>query len=146
MRQRKDMAASVKQRLLNFARNRREDFNSLLTQYAIERLLYRLSRSNYGADFVLKGAMLFHLWTGALHRPTRDVDLLGRGPPELARLENVFRTICAVNVEEDGLTLLADSVRAERIREDAEYEGVRYPAGGSARLGAHPTPGRRGIR
>ena len=71
------LAASVKQRLLNLSRERGLDFNLVLTRYGVERILYRLSCSNHRDEFVLKGAMLFHLWSDAPHRPTRDVDLLG---------------------------------------------------------------------
>lgn len=138
MRERKNLAASVKQRLLNLARERGEEFNLLLNRFGIERLLYRLSRSEHGADFVLKGAMLFHLWTTAPHRPTRDVDLLGRGLPEPARLEQIFRAVCDSDVEDDGIVLLAASVTAEPIREGAEYEGIRIKLEG--RLGSARLP------
>jgi len=74
-----NLAASVKQRLLNLARKRGVELNLMLTWYGIERLLFRLSRSRHQGDFVLKGAMLFHIWSELPHRPTRDVDLLGRG-------------------------------------------------------------------
>ena len=131
---RANVAASVKQRLLNLAHQRGEEFNLILVRYGIERLLYRLSRSGHGSEFVLKGAMLFHLWTAAPHRPTRDVDLLGRGTPDRARLEGVFRSVCATAVDEDGLDFLPESVRAERIRDDAEYEGIRVLL--DARLGS----------
>ena len=133
MTPRKNNAASVKQRLLNLARERNEDFNALLTRYGIERLLYRLSRSEHAADFVLKGAQLFHLWSDAPHRPTRDLDLLGTGAPDLPRLEAVFRSVCATVVEDDGLDFPLDTVHAGRIRDDAEYEGIRVRL--EARLG-----------
>ena len=74
-----NMAASIRQRLLNRAREQREDFGLLLTRYGTERLLYRLGESEYGAAFILKGAMLFPLWGMDEHRPTRDADLLGFG-------------------------------------------------------------------
>jgi len=134
VKERKNTAASVKQRLLNLSRQRGEEFNLLLVRYGIERLLYRLGRSEHASEFVLKGAMLFHLWTAVPHRPTRDVDLLGRGTPDLARLEEVFRAVCALAVEEDGLDFASDSVVAERIKDDAEYEGVRVML--DARLGS----------
>ena len=66
------VARSVRQRLLNRSRDTGEDYNLLLTRYAVERLLYRLSQSEHADAFVLKGAMLFTVWTGALHRPPRD--------------------------------------------------------------------------
>lgn len=131
----RNTAASVKQRLLNLAVARGEDFNFLLTRYAVERLLYRLDRSAYGGQFVLKGAMLFHLKSGTLpHRPTRDVDFLGRGDPTPVRLKGVFREICAAPVVDDGLVFNAQSVRAERIQEAQEYEGVRMKV--EARMGS----------
>ncbi|RMH31497.1 MAG: nucleotidyl transferase AbiEii/AbiGii toxin family protein, partial [Planctomycetota bacterium] len=90
------MAASVKQRLLNYSRDRGEVFNLVLVRFAVERLLYRLTRSPHADAFVLKGAMLFAAWTGKPHRPTQDVDLLGFGEPSTERLASVFREIAVV--------------------------------------------------
>ena len=75
----RNLAASVRNRLLDRARRAGEDFQLLLTHYVIERMLYRLSQSAWRNEFVLKGAMLFRVWTDKSHRPTRDVDLLGKG-------------------------------------------------------------------
>jgi predicted nucleotidyltransferase component of viral defense system len=119
------MAASVRQRLLNLARDRGEDFGLVLTRYALERLMYRLSVSEHREQFILKGAMLFALWGGEPHRPTRDLDLLGHGAIDTRRLEQVFREVIGVEVENDGLEFLAETVRGQRIREEEEYEGVR---------------------
>ena len=121
----KNLAASVKQRLLNLSRERGQDFNLVLTRYGVERILYRLSCSNHRDEFVLKGAMLFHLWSDAPHRPTRDVDLLGEGSPDVGRVGNVFREICITSVEDDGIDFDPDAIRVERIRDDSEYHGVR---------------------
>jgi len=121
----RNLAASIRQRLLNLSRERGEDFQLVLTRYAVERLLYRLSRSSYHSEFLLKGAMLFALWSDMPHRPTRDLDLLSFGTSDIARIEDVFREIMLTEVEPDGLAFLADSVRGERIKEDQEYEGVR---------------------
>jgi len=132
-RKTRDIAASVRQRLLNLSRERKEDFQAVLTRYGIERLMYRLARSPHGEEFVLKGAMLFTLWTGEAYRATWDLDLLGRGTIDIARLAEVFREVCEVVVDDDGLAFDAKSVRGERIREDLEYEGVRIHLG--ARLG-----------
>lgn len=124
-KQPREVAASVRDRLLNLARERREDFQLILTRYAVERLLYRLSRSGYRDQFLLKGAMLFLVWTGQMYRPTRDLDLLGRGENEVARLENIFRVVCSLHVSDDGIEFLGETIRGERIREGDEYEGVR---------------------
>lgn len=129
-----DIAASVRQRLLNLSRDRKEDFQAVLTRYGIERLMYRLARSPHGDEFVLKGAMLFTLWTGEAHRATWDLDLLGRGTIDIARLAGVFREVCEAPVDDDGLAFDAKGVSGERIREDQEYGGVRIHLG--ARLGA----------
>lgn len=125
MRTRVAQADSVKQKLLNRARERGEDFNLVLTRYAMERLLYRITRTPETSSLILKGAALFLIWTDLPHRPTRDLDLLGTGNPDMARLEKMFRAVCATAVEEDGLSLDPASVRGSRIREEEEYEGVR---------------------
>ena len=75
----KDLAVSIRDRLLNLARERGEDFQLILTQYGLERLLYRLGKSDYKDLFILKAAMLFMLWGDQSHRPTRDVYFLGFG-------------------------------------------------------------------
>ena len=120
-----NVAASVRARLLQLAKTSGEDFNLTLNRYAIERLLYRLSVSPHAARFVLKGATLFALWMDAPHRPTRDLDLLGRDDPSVSGLEMVFRDLCLQEVEADGLVFHARSVQGQIIREEAIYEGVR---------------------
>ena len=132
-RQPKDVSASVKARLLNLARESGEEFNLLLIRYGIERLLYRLSQSEYGDVFVLKGAILFQLWAKAPHRPTRDVDLMSSGPSDISRMEDIIRQVTLEDVADDGLSFDKSSVQAERIKEDQEYEGIRVHL--EARLG-----------
>ena len=134
----KDLGASVQARLRNLAKQRGDDVQLVLTQFVLERLLHRLSMSPCRRDFVLKGAMLFAVWTKIPHRATHDIDLLGRGSPELARLAEVFRGVCRIEVAQDGVLFDADSVQAGRIREDQMYEGVRVTLAarlGSARVG-----------
>ena len=121
----KNIAASVKARLQNVAGKRGEDFNLLLLRYGIERLLFRLSLSPYADRFLLKGAMLFVVWDDKTHRPTRDLDLLGFGPSEKEDLLQVFRAVVATPVVDDGLVFDPASVRAEEIREDNAYGGIR---------------------
>jgi len=121
----KNLTASVRQRLMNLARARNEEFGLILTRYGIERLLYRLSQSEYRSAFVLKGALLFELWTKRPHRPTRDLDLAGRQETTVAGMKKVFTEICAQPVESDGLVFDPKAVRAETIREELAYQGVR---------------------
>lgn len=99
----RNMAASVRQRLMNKARQQKEDFGIVLTRYGLERLLYRLSQSRHGDQFILKGAMLFQLWSGQPHRPTRDLDLPGHGDPDPDRFQELLRDVCHREVEDDGL-------------------------------------------
>lgn len=120
-----DVAASVKARLLRIARTEGEDFNSLLIRYVLERLLHRLSVSTHADAFLLKGAVLFTVWSNRPHRATKDVDLLGFGDPDPARLAAVVAEICATAVEDDGLKFNRDTIEAAPIREDAVYDGVR---------------------
>ena len=121
----RNLAASIRDRLMQLARARNEDFNFILSRYGMERLLYRISKSQHERTFILKGAMLFTAWSGHPHRATKDIDLLGTGAPDLERLREIFREVCAAVVEEDGVVFDADSVLASRIKEEANYEGVR---------------------
>lgn len=102
-----------------------KDFGLILVKYGLERILYRLSRSKHRDTFVLKGALLFELWTKHTYRATRDADFLARGDNSPQRFVGIFKELCAIEVEPDGLTFDADSVKAERITEDADYEDVR---------------------
>lgn len=93
-------------------------------------MLHRISQSKYRESFVLKGALLFELWTQQRYRPTRDADFLVRGDNDPERFVEVFRQICEMRVEDEGLRFDADKVTAERITEDADYEGVRVKFAG----------------
>jgi len=120
-----NVGASVRQRLLNLRDQTREDAQALFTQFAIERFLYLLSRSSLVDRFVLKGAMLFRVWSGSLHRPTKDVDLLGFGDPTPTSVAAMIGQIITTTVEDDGITFDAASIRAEDIRENDDYGGIR---------------------
>jgi predicted nucleotidyltransferase component of viral defense system len=121
---RKNIAASIRARLLSLAQSKGEDYQRVLGRFAIERFLYRLGRSPYRDKFALKGATLFTLWTGQTHRPTKDLDLLGRGSSAIGEVEQTIRAICGVH-EEDGIAFDSESVEGTRIKEDDEYDGVR---------------------
>jgi len=114
----KNITASIRARLLALARSRGEDFDYVLRQYVMQRLLYRLSRSHFGDQFLLKGALLFWVWTEGFHRPTRDIDLLSFGANDVPHLKDVFQQITAID-ELDGLEFDGTSVRGEEIKEDA---------------------------
>jgi hypothetical protein len=120
----RNIGASIRDRLLNKARAEKLDYNLLLTRYALERMLYRLSISEQRDQFLLKGALLFDLWFDVPHRPTHDADFLGFGSAEIPHLEQLFQDICRIEVE-DGILFLPDSVKAAEIRKEANYAGVR---------------------
>ena len=133
----RNIPASVRQRLLNRAKSDRRPFNELLQYYAMERFLYRLSQSAHADRFILKGALLLRVWRAAQLRPTMDIDMLGRTSNEEADIVAQIQDILTVDVEADGLAFDPDSIRAERIAEDADYEGIRIRflgALGSARI------------
>ena len=121
----KNVAHSIFQRLLNRAKTNNEDFNLLLSRYGMERFLYRLSVSPHNDRFILKGACLFLVWKGQNYRVTRDADLLGFGNADVEQLAGVFRDICQVEFQGDGMIYLPESLSAEEIREDQQYDGVR---------------------
>jgi len=89
----RNRAASIRARLKQHADTTRQDFNLMLTHYGLERLLYRLSVSEYRQNFLLKGALLFVLWYDIPPRSTRDADLLGFGADDIGSVENVFRNL-----------------------------------------------------
>lgn len=133
-----NLAASVRARLLNLAKGRGVAFQEILVRYGIERLLYRLQNSEYGREFVLKGATLFLNWTDQMHRPTKDVDFLSFGSPEIERLVTVFSHVVETVVEADGLEFVGDSIVGSEIREGEIYQGVRIKM--EAKLGSARIP------
>jgi predicted nucleotidyltransferase component of viral defense system len=120
-----NLSASVHQRLLNLSQAKGDNFNFLLIRYAIERLLYRLSHSAHADAFVLKGALLFLVWDVPIHRPTRDIDLLGFEGHTAGQLEQIFRDICLVDVVADGLIFDPATIQVRPIREEQVNGGQR---------------------
>lgn len=116
---------SVQARLVRQAKDHGVDPNLILTRYAAERLLYRLSQSRHAERFVLKGAMLLVAWLGDMIRPTRDVDLLGLGDLTDAALTAAFSEIAALDVEPDGVSFDPSSIVVVPIREEDAYGGRR---------------------
>jgi len=121
----KNISASIHQRLLNIARDTERPFNEVLQYFAMERFLHRLSRSPCADSFVLKGALLFRVWGVPDSRATRDIDFLAYVDNSPENLATIFREVCTIDGADDGLAFDPDTVEAQRIKEDAEYEGVR---------------------
>ncbi len=120
-----NMAASVRARLLNIAKNKQRNFNAVLLQYFQERLLYRLSISPHKDKFVLKGALLFLIYDIPAARPTKDIDFLGREiDNQEQNLLKLIREIIKIKVR-DGVRFDPQSLSVERMQENAAYEGIR---------------------
>ena len=127
---REGLARSVQVRLVRHAKEIGVDANLVLTRYGVERYLYRISRSPYAEQFVLKGALLMLVWLGETLRPTRDADLLGFGELADDNLVSIFREVCGVEVEPDAVSFDADSVALAPIREEDDYGGRRVTLNG----------------
>jgi hypothetical protein len=127
----RNIAASVHQRLLDKSKDSARPFNELFQYYAIERFLYRLSRSSHAGKFILKGALMLLVWEVRASRSTMDIDMLGRMKNNPEAVIAMVREICRQKVEPDGVVFDPKSVRGERITEEADYEGVRIHFRGS---------------
>ena len=127
----KNTSVSVHNRLRNMARESSRPFNELLQHFAIERFIYRLSKSPHADRFILKGALMLSVWSGPASRPTMDIDLLGKIDNSLENIETIMREASNMEVEDDGMLFDGQTVSATRITEDAEYEGVRVQIKGN---------------
>lgn len=121
----KNVATSVRQRLLNLSREQQRPFQEVLQFYVMERFLYRLGQSPYVDRFILKGALMLHVWDSPRSRPTIDIDMLGRIDNDHNSLAANIREILATDVVEDGLVFDVESLTVKAITEDADYQGVR---------------------
>ena len=121
----RNIPASIRQRLLNRAKTDNRPFNELLQYFAMERFLYRLSKSTHADRFILKGALMLRVWRSPEARPTMDIDMLGRTSNLEADIAAQVRDILSVELEPDGLIFDGSTIRTERISEDADYEGIR---------------------
>jgi hypothetical protein len=121
----KNLAASIRQKLTNYANENGRPFQEVFQYFAMERFLYRLSRSPHAEKFVLKGALMFTAWGAPSSRPTRDIDFLARMNNSVDLIVAVMQEICRQEVEPDGLVFDPNGLSGSVIKEDADYEGVR---------------------
>lgn len=127
----KDLSASVRQKLANIAKANGIFFQEILQRHAMERLLYRVSQSKHKHHFILKGALLFTAWGFPRSRPTKDIDFLACIGNDLQTMEMLFREICVESVEPDGWIFNPKTVQACLIQEEADYQGLRITLEGS---------------
>lgn len=111
--------------MLNLAREEGEPFDELLQRYAMERFLYRLSRSKYAERLVLKGALMIAMWNAPASRPTRDIDFLAELDDDVETITSVVKEICNQETEPDGLDFDPETIAGEMIKESDEYPGIR---------------------
>ena len=121
----KNLPASVRQRLLNFARENKRSFNELVHYYAMERYLYRLSKSRLSNQFILKGALMFRAWDSPVSRPTMDIDMMAKTSNDSSRVIEHIQEIISVEIPNDGIVFDLNSIVTETITEDADYQGIR---------------------
>lgn len=120
-----NLEVSVRSRLQNKAKERNSPFAEVLQFYGMERFLYRFSQSKYADQFILKGALMFTVWDIPERRTTLDIDFLARHDNQIASIEKVIREVCEIQVPPDGLVFDSKTVSGQKIKEDADYEGVR---------------------
>lgn len=117
---------SIHDRLLNISKARNLSYQTIVSRYIQERLLYRLSVSRYRDHFFLKGGALIYAFSGLDARPTVDIDFLGdRISRDIATLTEVFKEVCGIQYEPDGVTFDIESMIAEGLMLNKEYNGVR---------------------
>lgn len=122
----KDISKSIKAKLLNVAKEQNLDYQQLITRYLYERLLFRLSISDYRDKFYLKGGALLYAIENEMPRPTKDIDFLGvRVQNDLANIKHVFTEICRIECIEDGVSIDTDSIETTEITEEKDYAGIR---------------------
>lgn len=122
----KNYGKSVRTRLLNVAKQQDTFFQTILTRYFQERLLYRMSKTRYRDNFYLKGGALMYAYERFAARPTLDIDFLGTHiSNDGMNIANAFREICAVECPEDGVVFDTDKITAQNITEFKDYHGIR---------------------
>ena len=121
----RNIKVSVRAQLQNKAKETNRPFSEVLQYYGMERFLYRFSRSKYANKFILKGALMFTVWQVPERRTTLDIDLSARYDNEIKAIEKVIRDVCEIAVTPDGLVFNSATVKGHKIKEGADYEGVR---------------------
>ena len=122
---RTNIAASIRARLLNKAKENGEEFEFTLVRYACERFLYRLGESHLRESYILKGASLLSVWIKESYRVTRDIDLLAFGRRDPSAIRSAIESICRIPCSMDGLAFDLDSLRISLTRDTLKYLGCR---------------------
>ena len=122
----KNFGKSIRSKLLNIAKNKDIYYQTVLTRYFQERLIYRISQSGYRQNFYLKGGALMYAHEGLAARPTLDIDFLGNNlSNDGARIIAAFREICSYPCKEDAVVFDVEHITSKNIAEFKDYQGVR---------------------
>ena len=117
---------SIRSKLLNVAKKEGVFYQTVLTRYFQERLLYRMSQTRYRDNFYLKGGALLYAFERFAARPTLDIDFLGHNISNEGNIViAAFREICSVPYEEDGIIFDIEHITAQNITEFKDYHGIR---------------------
>lgn len=122
----KDYGKSIRNRLLNVAKEEKVVYQTILTRFFQERLLYRISKSQYKENFYLKGGALMYAYEHFSARPTMDIDFMGKDiSNDGENIAKTFQEICAIDCKEDGVIFDLDKITYENITESKDYHGIR---------------------
>ena len=122
----KNYGKSIRSKLLNVAKKENIFYQTILTRYFQERLLYRMSQTRYRSNFYLKGGALMYAYEKFAARPTLDIDFLGSNiSNEGESIGYAFKEICSVPFEEDGIYYDVENIRFQNITEFKDYHGIR---------------------
>lgn len=111
-----NLAESIRQRLRNLAKSTGRPAGDLLQYYAMERFLYRLSKSPYADRFILKGALMLNIFGGQLSRATKDIDFLGRTENNLENISSAIKECLLLDVPKDGFEFEVASLKIRPIQ------------------------------
>lgn len=125
--EKKNYGKSVRARLVNLMNETGYKYMYLLARYFNERLLYRVSVSQYKDNFLLKGGSLLYALDGLEARPTVDVDFMAdKISRDRETLTRIFKQIVSIDCEEDGVLFDTENIKTEPITVDKKYPGLRF--------------------
>lgn len=121
----KNCGKSIRAKLLNLATKEKQEYMKILGRYFHERLLYRISMSQYKPHLLLKGSSLLYAHYMFTARPTIDIDFLGHQiSNDMAHIKAVFKEIMAIECPTDGVVFDAESIEAKIIAVEKKYPGI----------------------
>lgn len=121
-----NLPVSLKQKIINSTGAKNVHIIKWLYRYFMERFLYRMTKSKYANNFILRGSSLLYIYTKEKARYTRDIDYMGISiSNDTEYMKNIFKEICNIECLEDGIIFNADEIRVETINATKKYMGVR---------------------